>query len=140
MEFTAKTVDEAVANALSELGATEDQVTIEIKEQPTKGLFGKLKGKAVIEVNLKEVEKPQQNNEEKAVDLVVNVPIYKVDSKPFIIFVISFSLCRTFSKRRKNDYHLKFRIIFFTNRLSWRSVRRIANSSRRNGKHWQQRI
>lgn len=76
MEFTAKTVDEAVANALSELGATEDQVTIEIKEQPTKGLFGKLKGKAVIEVNLKEVEKPQQNNEEKAVDLVVNVLKY----------------------------------------------------------------
>lgn len=76
MEFTAKTVEEAVSAALSELGVSEDQVTIEIIEQPTRGLFGKLKGKAVVEVNLKVVEKPQQNNEENAVDLVVNVLKY----------------------------------------------------------------
>ena len=53
MEFTAKTIEEAKELALKELGLSEDQVDIEIIEQPTKGLFGKLKGKAVISVTKK---------------------------------------------------------------------------------------
>ena len=73
MEFSAKTVEEAVKNALTELSLTEDQVEIEIKEQPIKGLFGKLKGKAVIEVTPKAQEKA---NEEKAVELIENVLKY----------------------------------------------------------------
>ena len=73
MEFSAKTVEEAVKNALTELSLSEDQVDIEIKEQPTKGLFGKLKGKAVIEVTPKAQEK---GNEEKAVELIENVLKY----------------------------------------------------------------
>ncbi len=52
MEFTGKTLAEAKEVALKELGVSEDAVEIVIKEEPTKGLFGRLKGKAVIEVNL----------------------------------------------------------------------------------------
>ncbi len=53
MEFTGKTVDEAIALGLTELGITEKEAVIEIKEEPTKGLFGKLKGKAVVEITKK---------------------------------------------------------------------------------------
>ena len=79
MEFTAKTVEEAVKQALAELNATEDMVDVVVKEQPTKGLFGFLKGKAVVEVTLKESEvveeknEESKGNEEKAVELVENV-------------------------------------------------------------------
>ena len=70
MEFTAKTVEEAVKLGLAELGISEEQAIIEIIEQPTKGLFGKLKGKAVVEINAKKDEKA---GEQKAVELVENV-------------------------------------------------------------------
>ena len=54
MQFTAKTVDEAISNGLKELGLTENQAKITIIEQPTKGLFGIVKGKAVVEIEKKE--------------------------------------------------------------------------------------
>ncbi|MDY6367625.1 MAG: RNA-binding cell elongation regulator Jag/EloR [Clostridia bacterium] len=54
MQFTGKTVDETVKNGLKELGVSESEVEIEIIEEPTKGLFGKLKGKAVVEITVKE--------------------------------------------------------------------------------------
>ena len=46
----AKTIDEAISSALQELNITKDQAKIEIIEEPVKGLFGKLKGKAVVKV------------------------------------------------------------------------------------------
>ena len=57
MQYTGKTVDEAKAQALDSLGITEDKANITVIEEPTKGLFGRLKGKAVIEVEVKEEEK-----------------------------------------------------------------------------------
>lgn len=52
---TAKSVDEAIHEALGELGANRDQVEIEILEEATKGLFGILGGKeAKVAVTLKE--------------------------------------------------------------------------------------
>ena len=45
-EKKAKTVDEAVNQALAELGASKDEVDIEIIEE-TKGLFGILGSKEV---------------------------------------------------------------------------------------------
>lgn len=56
MEFTGKTVEEAIENGLKELGITEEQAEIQVKEQPSKGLFGILKGKAVVEIE----KKPEQ--------------------------------------------------------------------------------
>ena len=50
MEFTGKTVEETVENGLKELGLSRENAQITIKEQPTKGLFGRLKGKAVVEI------------------------------------------------------------------------------------------
>ena len=62
MEFTAKTVEEAVNEALKTLGAERDNVTVEVKEEPVKGLFGRLKGKAVVEVTV--IETPKEKKEE----------------------------------------------------------------------------
>ncbi|MBQ8426669.1 MAG: protein jag [Clostridia bacterium] len=57
MQYTGKTVEEAKALALNELGITEEKAVITVVEEPTKGLFGRLKGKAVIEVEVKKEEK-----------------------------------------------------------------------------------
>ena len=56
MQFTAKTTEEAIELALNELSAEKEQVEITIIEEPTKGLFGRLKGKAVVEVVKKETD------------------------------------------------------------------------------------
>ena len=50
MQFEAKTVEEAIKIGLSEMGISENDAEIEVLETPTKGLFGKLKGKAVVEI------------------------------------------------------------------------------------------
>lgn len=69
MEFKAKTVEEAVKLGLAELGISEEQAEIKVLEEPTKGLFGKLKGQAVVEINAK----PQANNEQNALEMVEKV-------------------------------------------------------------------
>lgn len=57
MEFEGKTVAEAIEKGLNELGLDESAVEIKVKEEPVKGLFGKLKGKAVVEIAAKETVK-----------------------------------------------------------------------------------
>ncbi|MEW6446923.1 MAG: RNA-binding cell elongation regulator Jag/EloR [Bacillota bacterium] len=50
-----KSVEEAVKSALVELGATVDNVTVEVLSEPAKGLFGIIGGKpAVVRVTVKE--------------------------------------------------------------------------------------
>ena len=66
MEFTGKTVREAIEEGLISLSLTEDQVDIVIKEEPTKGLFGRLKGKAIVEIAPKEQKKSEKKSEKKA--------------------------------------------------------------------------
>lgn len=56
MQFEAKTVEEAVKLGLGEMGISEDDAEIVVLETPTKGLFGKLKGKAVVEITEKKVD------------------------------------------------------------------------------------
>ncbi len=53
MEFTGKTVAEAIEKGLTELGIAEEKAEVKIIEEPTKGLFGRLKGKAVVEITEK---------------------------------------------------------------------------------------
>ena len=59
MEFTGKTVEEAVEKGLAELGITEDQAEIKVIEEPVKGLFGKIKKEAVVSVTEKAAAKPK---------------------------------------------------------------------------------
>jgi spoIIIJ-associated protein len=68
VEKTGKTIDEAVNNALHELGVTADQVNVEVLEEPTKGLLGFIGAKAAkVKVSMKE------GVEFKAVNLLNNI-------------------------------------------------------------------
>ena len=60
MEFTAKTVEEAVTNGLKELNLEIDNAIITVKQEPKKGLFGRIKGNAVVEITAKEEAKPKK--------------------------------------------------------------------------------
>ncbi|MBQ9485592.1 MAG: protein jag [Clostridia bacterium] len=53
MEFTGKTVEEAKQKGLAELGISEEQAEITIVEESVKGLFGKIKKEAVVDVKAK---------------------------------------------------------------------------------------
>lgn len=67
MQFTGKTIEEAITLALSETGLTKEQAVIIVIEEPTKGLFGKLKGKAVVDVTPIEEEKTEVKEEQEVI-------------------------------------------------------------------------
>lgn len=54
VEKKGKNVDEAIKAALDELGCDIEDVTIEVLEEPTKGLLGLVKKPAVVRVSLRE--------------------------------------------------------------------------------------
>ncbi|MCI8631987.1 MAG: protein jag [Lachnospiraceae bacterium] len=55
---SAKTLDEAITNALLQLGASSDQVNIEVLEEGSKGFMGLLRKDAKVRATLKEGEEP----------------------------------------------------------------------------------
>lgn len=61
MQFTAKTVEEAIAQGLKELNITEENAKITVIQNPTKGLFGRIKCSAIVEVE-KLVEENKDGN------------------------------------------------------------------------------
>lgn len=50
MEFTGKTVDEAIENGLRHFGITKEDAEITVVSEEVKGLFGKVKKDAVVDV------------------------------------------------------------------------------------------
>ena len=62
MQFEAKTVEEATKKGLESLGIAEEQAEITVIEQPVKGLFGRLKGKAVVDIVKKDKEQEFVND------------------------------------------------------------------------------
>ncbi len=67
MQYTGKSVEEALAKALAELNITEDKAVVTVIEQAKKGLFGRIKSQAVIDVQVKEEKKEKPKKAEKAV-------------------------------------------------------------------------
>lgn len=67
MEFKAKTVEEAIELGLKELNVTADGAEIKVIEEPSKGLFGRIKGQAVVEITKK------QSDIERAVTFVQGI-------------------------------------------------------------------
>lgn len=59
MEFAGKTVEEATISGLKALGLTEENAEVTVVEEPTKGLFGRLKGKAIVKIEKKVSEKEE---------------------------------------------------------------------------------
>ena len=70
MQYTAKTVDEAIELGLKEENLTKEDAIITIIEQPVKGLFGILKGKAIVEITKKEQNIEHTSSEENVVQFV----------------------------------------------------------------------
>lgn len=54
MEFKGKTVEEAITLGLTELGLTIDDVEINVVKEAVKGLFGRVKEEAVVEIAKKQ--------------------------------------------------------------------------------------
>ncbi len=77
MEFTGKTVKEATELGLAELNLTEENAIITVLEQPVKGLFGKLKGKAVVEISAKE----------EIIEKIQDAPVECADDTPQVVFL-----------------------------------------------------
>lgn len=65
IEFTAKTVDEAVLNAMKHFGVTRDRISIRIVEEGAKGLFGFGAKDAKIVASLREVTEVKTSAPEK---------------------------------------------------------------------------
>jgi len=59
IEKSAKTIEDAVNEALAELNQTKENVIIEVLEEPTKGLLGIGSKPALVKVTVKEVKKEQ---------------------------------------------------------------------------------
>jgi spoIIIJ-associated protein len=74
VEKVAKTKEEALAEALRDLGVTENQVTIEATEESTKGLFGFLSAK-MIKVRVTVKEDPSQTAGLFLRELLVNMGV-----------------------------------------------------------------
>lgn len=53
MEFKAKSIEEAIDLGLKELNLTKEKAEIKVIQEPVKGLFGRVKTEAVVEVNKK---------------------------------------------------------------------------------------
>lgn len=56
MEFTGKTVQEAIENGLKEMNLAEDKVEIKVLEEPTKGFLGIAAKKARVEITAKKTD------------------------------------------------------------------------------------
>lgn len=71
IEKRGKNVDEAIKAALDELGCEIDDVSIEVVEEPTKGLLGLVGRKpAIVKVSLK--KKPPEDDARKVVEELLN--------------------------------------------------------------------
>lgn len=66
MEFTGKTVEEAKEKGLNELGISETEAEITVISEAVKGLFGKVKKEAVVDVKKKEVKEEKASKEKPA--------------------------------------------------------------------------
>lgn len=56
MQFTGKSVEEATEKGLAELNISAENAEIQVIEEPVKGLFGKIKKEAVVEITVKKEE------------------------------------------------------------------------------------
>lgn len=73
MEFTGKSVEEAIETGLKELGIARENAVITVVEEPIKGLFGKIKKEAVVKVEKKTAAVKGGNGLDNAVEFLKKV-------------------------------------------------------------------
>ncbi len=88
MQFTGKTVEEAIENGLKEMNVERENAIITVIEEPVKGLFGKIKVLAKVEIEPKQDD--NQKVEEfvkeiaKFMDFDVETEVYEKDGSTII--------------------------------------------------------
>lgn len=91
MQFVGKTIDEAIELGLKEMNLDKSQVNVTVLEEPVKGLFGKIKVMAKVEIEkiVDEKEKTAEFVKEiaKFLDLDVSTEVYEKDDKTVIKLV-----------------------------------------------------
>ena len=90
LEKSAKTVDEAVVDALVELGLTSDQVEIEVLEEGSKGILGLFGTKmarvrVTQKINLQEVAKEFLDKLLRSMDLTPEIAVTEEDKNTLMI-------------------------------------------------------
>ena len=88
MQFVGKTIDEAIELGLKEMNLEKSQANITVLEEPVKGLFGKIKVMAKVEIEkiVDEKEKTAEFVKEiaKFLDLDVETEVFEKDEKTII--------------------------------------------------------
>ncbi len=91
MQFVGKTIDEAIELGLKEMNLEKSQANITVLAEPVKGLFGKIKVMAKVEIEkiVDEKEKTAEFVKEiaKFLDLDVNTEVYEKGDKTVIKLV-----------------------------------------------------
>lgn len=88
---TAKTIDEAISLALTQLNATRDQVAVTILEQPNRGflgLFGVRQAKLEVELQIDPVQEAKTFLQQVLVNMGVEAQVEIKKQKEFVLFQI----------------------------------------------------
>lgn len=90
VEKSAKSIDEAVEQALSELGLKPEQVEVEILEQPAKALFGFIGGRqARVRVTARQIDPVEVANEflkQIFTTMKITVSVEQVTTEDHVLF------------------------------------------------------
>ena len=128
IEFKAKTVEEAITNALLELGTTSDNIEYEVIEKGSSGFLGIGAKSAVIRARKKEtfLDEIQEylDNLFKAMDIEAKVTInYKQDDSTMDIDVAGPEMGILIGKRGQTLDALQYLISLFVNKKSESYIR-----------------
>lgn len=90
VEKSAKSIDEAVEQALSELGLKPEQVEVEVLEQPAKALFGFIGGRmAKVRVTARQIDPVEVANEflqQIFTTMKINVSVEQITTEDHVLF------------------------------------------------------
>lgn len=123
-EFTAKTVNEAVTNALIELNTSSDKVEYEVVEEPSSKLFGLMSKPAVVRVRMKEMSFDEIAKEFlakvfDAMDMTVNVEtVFQEDEQTLSVDLSGDEMGILIGKRGITLDSLQYLISLVVNRSS----------------------
>ena len=128
LEKSAKTVDEAVTDALVELGLTSDQVDVEILDEGSKGLLGLFGSKlarvrVTKKVNLKDIAENFLSDLLKAMDISSKITLTEEDKNTLSINLEGEEMGVLIGKRGQTLDAVQYLTSLVVNKYSDHSVR-----------------
>lgn len=128
VEKSGKTVDEAVVEALVELGLTSDQVEVEVIEEGSKGLFGLFGSKMAKvrvsqKISLEDIAKEFLNNLLQAMDLSADITTKQEDKSTLAIYLEGDQMGVLIGKRGQTLDSIQYLTSLVVNKFSDHYVR-----------------